>query len=44
MPFCSARCQQVDLRRWLGEEYSLPLNPEEELEGEEYGDGYDDDR
>jgi endogenous inhibitor of DNA gyrase (YacG/DUF329 family) len=22
-PFCSARCQQVDLGRWLGEEYVI---------------------
>jgi hypothetical protein len=24
LPFCSVRCQQIDLKRWLGEEYSLP--------------------
>ncbi len=24
MPFCSRRCQQVDLGRWLGERYSVP--------------------
>ena len=24
MPFCSERCQQVDLGRWLGEEIGLP--------------------
>ena len=23
-PFCSARCKQVDLNRWLGEVYSVP--------------------
>jgi uncharacterized protein len=23
-PFCSPRCRQVDLGRWLGEEYRLP--------------------
>lgn len=30
-PFCSARCKEVDLGRWLGEEYKLsrPLNLEE---------------
>ena len=30
-PFCSARCQNVDLGHWLGESYriSRPLNPEE---------------
>ncbi len=24
-PFCSSRCKQVDLGKWLGEEYSLPV-------------------
>lgn len=28
MPFCSERCRQIDLGRWLGEEYGLPLEPE----------------
>jgi endogenous inhibitor of DNA gyrase (YacG/DUF329 family) len=23
-PFCSARCQQIDLGRWLGEKYAMP--------------------
>ncbi|MEZ4369058.1 MAG: DNA gyrase inhibitor YacG [Kofleriaceae bacterium] len=23
-PFCSERCQQVDLGRWLAEEYRIP--------------------
>lgn len=23
-PFCSARCQLVDLGKWLGEEYRVP--------------------
>lgn len=23
-PFCSRRCKQVDLGRWLGERYRLP--------------------
>lgn len=23
-PFCSSRCQLVDLGRWLGEEYRVP--------------------
>ncbi len=31
MPFCSQRCKQVDLGRWLGERYRVPapLDPEE---------------
>jgi uncharacterized protein len=44
-PFCSPRCRQVDLGRWLGEEYRVPdrsldgepelaaSRPEEEDEG-----------
>jgi len=23
-PFCSARCKQIDLHRWLGEVYVVP--------------------
>ena len=23
-PFCSARCKQIDLGRWLGETYRIP--------------------
>ncbi|MBX3159350.1 MAG: DNA gyrase inhibitor YacG [Deltaproteobacteria bacterium] len=29
-PFCSHRCQLIDLGRWLGEEYRIPV---------EHGDG-----
>lgn len=37
MPFCSDRCRQIDLGRWLGEGYSVPVtrDPDEE----EFGDG-----
>lgn len=38
MPFCSDRCRQIDLGRWLGERYSVPVerNPDEdESEGEQ---------
>jgi endogenous inhibitor of DNA gyrase (YacG/DUF329 family) len=24
LPFCSARCQMVDLSNWLGERYTVP--------------------
>lgn len=24
LPFCSDRCRQIDLRRWLNEEISIP--------------------
>ncbi len=30
MPFCSLRCKQIDLGRWLGEDYGLPYEAEEE--------------
>ena len=29
LPFCSQRCRQIDLGRWLGEGYSLPVEREE---------------
>ena len=25
LPFCSDRCRQIDLGRWLGEQYSVPI-------------------
>ena len=28
-PFCSARCRQVDLGRWLAGDYAIPSSPEE---------------
>lgn len=28
-PFCSARCQQIDLGNWLGERYVVPGSPAE---------------
>jgi endogenous inhibitor of DNA gyrase (YacG/DUF329 family) len=40
MPFCSDRCRQIDLGRWLGEKYSVPverLDEEEEFDEEERG-------
>lgn len=36
MPFCSDRCRQIDLGRWLNESYSVPVerqeNSDEELD------------
>jgi endogenous inhibitor of DNA gyrase (YacG/DUF329 family) len=32
MPFCSDRCKEIDLGRWLGEQHSLPADPEAEEE------------
>ena len=36
MPFCSQRCQQIDLSRWLVEAYSfaVPARPDDEEENE----------
>lgn len=32
-PFCSERCRQVDLGRWLTESYSVPaVDPEDQEE------------
>ncbi len=36
-PFCSRRCADVDLGRWLSEDYAIPL-AESEMDG-----GQDDD-
>ena len=42
MPFCSERCQQIDLGRWIDERYSLPLPPSiDEDEAEEPLDDHD---
>lgn len=30
-PFCSARCRQVDLGRWLAGDYAIPGGPEDAL-------------
>lgn len=35
MPFCSRRCRQIDLRRWLNEEQSLPIAPDPDAESEQ---------
>lgn len=29
-PFCSERCQQIDLGAWANEEYSIPVSEDEE--------------
>jgi endogenous inhibitor of DNA gyrase (YacG/DUF329 family) len=33
-PFCSARCKQVDLNRWLSESYRVPVQSADEEEDE----------
>ncbi len=30
IPFCSKRCSQIDLNRWLGEKYHIGMNEEED--------------
>jgi len=34
-PFCSSRCANVDLHRWLTDGYSIPDAPEDEARGRE---------
>ena len=33
-PFCSERCRQVDLGRWLAGDYAIPGDPSEPGAGE----------
>jgi endogenous inhibitor of DNA gyrase (YacG/DUF329 family) len=39
-PFCSPRCKQIDLGKWLKEEYRMPA---EDAPGDGTGDGGDKD-
>jgi uncharacterized protein len=32
VPFCSERCRTIDLGRWLGENYGLPVTPDPEAD------------
>ncbi|MFN3170928.1 MAG: DNA gyrase inhibitor YacG [Hyphomicrobiales bacterium] len=34
-PFCSSRCKDVDLNRWLSGHYSIPGTPDDDSEGTE---------
>lgn len=34
-PFCSARCKQVDLGKWLNEEYRVPVDEASDEDGAE---------
>ena len=36
-PFCSERCRQVDLGRWLSGDYAIPADPA--LDGEDQDGG-----
>jgi len=37
-PFCSRRCADVDLNRWLSGVYAVPVDEEEDERREERGD------
>jgi endogenous inhibitor of DNA gyrase (YacG/DUF329 family) len=32
LPFCSDRCRTIDLGRWLGEVYAVPVVPDPEAD------------
>lgn len=34
-PFCSARCADVDLNRWLTGAYAIPVTEDDDEDGEE---------
>ncbi len=38
-PFCSRRCADVDLGRWLNESYRIPAEPAEPSETDDADDG-----
>ncbi|GGA41042.1 DNA gyrase inhibitor YacG [Pelagibacterium lentulum] len=42
-PFCSARCADVDLNRWLNGSYVVPGKPSEENGNEQHAYGEDED-
>ncbi len=42
-PFCSERCQQVDLRNWLTEAYGLPWEGGVEKHGDDFDEEDEDD-
>jgi uncharacterized protein len=33
-PFCSKRCADVDLNRWLSGRYAIPVEPDQDEDGE----------
>ena len=36
-PFCTRRCANVDLNRWLGGLYAVPVKDDEDEDGERKG-------
>ena len=43
-PFCSKRCADVDLAKWLNGSYSVPSQREEDTDAEEFHDNARPDR
>ena len=43
-PFCSKRCADVDLNRWLSGVYAVPVKPEEDEDGDKPGKSGEDKR
>ncbi len=41
-PFCSKRCADVDLARWLGGAYAIPVAEDDDEDGEEMGEALKD--
>jgi uncharacterized protein len=37
-PFCSAKCRKIDLGRWLGERYRVPVEEEKSSQENEHKD------
>jgi endogenous inhibitor of DNA gyrase (YacG/DUF329 family) len=38
-PFCTRRCANVDLNRWLGGVYAVPVKDDEDEDGARKGEG-----
>jgi uncharacterized protein len=38
-PFCSKRCADVDLQRWLSGRYAIPVVEDEDVSEDESGEG-----
>jgi endogenous inhibitor of DNA gyrase (YacG/DUF329 family) len=41
VPFCGERCRTIDLGRWLGEDYGVPVQPDPDSEEESGADSRD---
>lgn len=43
-PFCSKRCADVDLNRWLSGVYAIPVKEDDDEDGEKAQDKFPDDQ